>query len=394
VLDRGLVRFGKFIGAVFGVFLIVGAYLWGLDMKETEKNLKDFQKKSQSIKDMISKDKAAVDDLKKDIIKINADAKTASEQAVSATQEIQRRAESTRSQFDFVLVKIREEITKNFDEVLTQDQYAKLLVKLRGSNPSVAANTGDQYSSEEVLKLVQTDVATAVKYFKKFGIDMTEPPVKIKEDSYQNAYWDGHDIVYGLAMANGPNFGPYTSTVVFHEMTHTLFSIPLDGQSGAVEESIPDVVSVLIAEDVDKNAPWTIGSVRNGQGAAQALRSLSSPGTAYDNVVLGKDPQVDHMSRINTDSGNSGIFINNGILNKAAYLMTEGGDFHGVHIERGIGPDKLAKIYMAVIKKLKTRAKSKVDFLSFKTLVISTAGEELDTSDQRVVADAFRAVGL
>src|SRR5690348_8180611 len=55
VLDRGLIRFAKFVGAVFGLFLIAGAYLWGLDMKETDKNLKDMEKEIRTIRDDIGK---------------------------------------------------------------------------------------------------------------------------------------------------------------------------------------------------------------------------------------------------------------------------------------------------------------------------------------------------
>src|SRR5262245_34075176 len=34
ILDRGFIRFGKFIAAAFGAFLIVGAYIYGLEFKD------------------------------------------------------------------------------------------------------------------------------------------------------------------------------------------------------------------------------------------------------------------------------------------------------------------------------------------------------------------------
>lgn len=37
ILDKGLVRFGKFIGAILGMFLIVGVYVYGLDIKDAIK---------------------------------------------------------------------------------------------------------------------------------------------------------------------------------------------------------------------------------------------------------------------------------------------------------------------------------------------------------------------
>jgi serralysin len=41
VVDKGLIRFGKFISAALGFFLIVGAYLYGWDMKEALKKTSD-----------------------------------------------------------------------------------------------------------------------------------------------------------------------------------------------------------------------------------------------------------------------------------------------------------------------------------------------------------------
>ena len=53
----------------------------------------------------------------------------------------------------------------------------------------------------------------------------------------------------------------------------------------------------------------------------QALRSMRDPGTAYDNPVLGKDPQPAHYADRFTGSGdNGGVHINSGIPNRAFYL--------------------------------------------------------------------------
>ena len=55
------------------------------------------------------------------------------------------------------------------------------------------------------------------------------------------------------------------------------------------------------------------------QGAA--LRSLKAPGTAYDDDVLGRDPQPAHMDDyVQTEDDNGGVHINSGIPNHAFYL--------------------------------------------------------------------------
>jgi len=54
--------------------------------------------------------------------------------------------------------------------------------------------------------------------------------------------------------------------------------------------------------------------------AAQAIRSMKAPGTAYDDPVLGKDPQPGHMrDYVHTVEDNGGVHINSGIPNRAFY---------------------------------------------------------------------------
>ncbi|WP_446893643.1 M4 family metallopeptidase, partial [Acinetobacter sp. NS4_7] len=68
------------------------------------------------------------------------------------------------------------------------------------------------------------------------------------------------------------------------------------GQSGALNESLSDVFGALVEQhalgQTADEATWLIGAgifAEAVQGAA--LRSMSAPGTAYDDDVLGKDPQ-------------------------------------------------------------------------------------------------------
>ena len=52
-----------------------------------------------------------------------------------------------------------------------------------------------------------------------------------------------------------------------------------------------------------------------------ALRSMRAPGTAYDDDVLGRDPQPDHLrDYVETSDDNGGVHINSGIPNHAFYL--------------------------------------------------------------------------
>ena len=73
---------------------------------------------------------------------------------------------------------------------------------------------------------------------------------------------------------------------------------------------------------IPPDADWVIGaglftSAVDGVG----LRSMKAPGTAFDDALLGKDPQPDHMSRfVHTLDDNGGVHINSGIPNRAFVL--------------------------------------------------------------------------
>ncbi|MEU2060857.1 M4 family metallopeptidase [Streptomyces sp. NPDC013455] len=152
--------------------------------------------------------------------------------------------------------------------------------------------------------------------------------------SYNNAFWDGRQMVFGDG--DGRTFTDFTGSldVIAHELAHgvTEFTAGLayHHQPGALNESMSDVFGSLVkqwsAGQTAETADWLIGAEVFTPGIeADALRSLKAPGTAYDNALFGKDPQPDHMSGYvnlpNTERGdNGGVHVNSGIPNKAFYL--------------------------------------------------------------------------
>jgi Zn-dependent metalloprotease len=144
-----------------------------------------------------------------------------------------------------------------------------------------------------------------------------------------NAFWDGSRMLFGDG--DGQIFTDLTKSldVIGHELTHgvTQYTAALEyeGQSGALNESISDVFGSLIkqwsrGQDATA-ADWLIGAEVFTPGIeADALRSMKAPGTAYNNDLLGKDPQPDHMDRYNhSPNDHHGVHINSGIPNKAFY---------------------------------------------------------------------------
>ncbi|MET9297353.1 M4 family metallopeptidase [Streptomyces sp. NPDC003077] len=150
-------------------------------------------------------------------------------------------------------------------------------------------------------------------------------------ENYDNAFWDGRRMVFG----DGDNdlFLDFTIPVdvIGHELTHgvTQYTANLEywGQSGALNESVSDVFGSLIKQYAlgqnASQADWLIGAGLLGPNVTgEALRSMKAPGTAYDDDVLGKDPQPATMDDyVKTSRDNGGVHINSGIPNHAFYLL-------------------------------------------------------------------------
>jgi Zn-dependent metalloprotease len=150
---------------------------------------------------------------------------------------------------------------------------------------------------------------------------------------FDNAFWNGGQMVFGDG--DGELFNPFTqcTDVIGHELTHgvTEFTAGLEyqDQSGALNEHISDVFGSLLKQFLRKQsaaqADWLIGEGLLAAGKPgsnrTALRSMKAPGTAYDDPVLGKDPQPGHMDQYDRSSrDHGGVHVNSGIPNHAFYL--------------------------------------------------------------------------
>lgn len=148
--------------------------------------------------------------------------------------------------------------------------------------------------------------------------------------NYDNAFWNGQQMVYGDG--DGKVFQNFTSAleVIAHELTHgvTQFTaqLPYQDQSGALNEHFSDVFGVLVKQwslkQTADQADWLVGAgIRAAGFQGRALRDMANPGTAYDDPVLGKDPQPAHMRDYDhTDEDSGGVHTNSGIPNRAFVL--------------------------------------------------------------------------
>ena len=147
---------------------------------------------------------------------------------------------------------------------------------------------------------------------------------------YPNAFWDGQRMVFGDG--DGEVLGVMTGSldVIGHELGHgvteTEAGLEYFGQSGAMNEALSDTWGSLVKQYKLRQdaaaADWLIGTeVWTPNIAGDALRSMKAPGTAYDDPLVGKDPQPAHMNDyVETIRDNGGVHINSGIPNHAFYL--------------------------------------------------------------------------
>ncbi len=219
--------------------------------------------------------------------------------------------------------------------------------------------------------------------------------------NYDNAFWDGEQMVYGDGDENLPAsqrlFNRFTISldVIGHELTHGVTqyeaNLTYSNQPGALNEALSDIFGSLVKQyqrgQTADQADWIIGeglftSNVNGVG----IRSMKAPGTAYNDPVLGKDPQPGHMDDyVNTSQDYGGVHINSGIVNHAFYLTA-------VEIG-GFAWEKAGRIWY---KALTEKMKSTTNFQGAADLTFEAAGELFgtDSLEQTAVKNGWAQVGI
>jgi Zn-dependent metalloprotease len=212
---------------------------------------------------------------------------------------------------------------------------------------------------------------------------------------YDNAFWNGLQMVYGDG--DGELFQRFTRAldVIGHELSHGVIQYEADlvytGQSGALNESFADVFGSLVKQKVKSQkadeADWLIGEglfTRHVKG--KALRSMKAPGTAYDDPVLGRDPQPAHMKNyVKTDEDNGGVHINSGIPNRAFY-----------EVAVSLGGYAWEKSGLIWYITLRDRLSREATFQRVAQITVSVAGELFGekSSEQKAVREGWAAVGI
>ncbi len=192
----------------------------------------------------------------------------------------------------------------------------------------------------------------------------------VRHGRTQNAYWctgKSYDCPKGNVMVYGPGYAGALD-IVAHEMTHGIIAHEKNllylNEPGAVNESLADIFGALIELDAKGDGGnWLIGEASPGFSITQPLRSLADPNLRDANgksmfnrtakFSLANRGQPDTYAEVLTPDDplcgstayqdNGCVHFNSGILNKFAFLISEGGTHRGITVT-GIGRTKLARI--------------------------------------------------
>lgn len=216
------------------------------------------------------------------------------------------------------------------------------------------------------------------------------------DQNYNNAFWDGQQMVFGDG--DRQLFNRFTACleVVGHELAHGVTEdeaqLVYFSEAGALNESMSDVFGSLVKQYLLKQtadqADWLVGAgLLTSQVSGSALRSMKAPGTAYDDPVLGKDPQPAHMKDfVKTHDDNGGVHINSGIPNRAFYLVaTRLG---------GYAWEKAGRIWYETLRD--AQLKPDGGFRRFARLTMANAERLFGTGSQeyKAVIDGWTQVGV
>jgi Zn-dependent metalloprotease len=213
---------------------------------------------------------------------------------------------------------------------------------------------------------------------------------------YDDAFWDGEEMIFG----DGDNrlFRSFALPldVTAHELTHGVTQYEANliywQQSGALNESISDVFAILTKQKSlnqrAEDSNWLIGEgLFTPRVVGAAVRSMKAPGTAYNDPILGRDPQPPDMDGyVDTTKDNGGVHINSGIANRAFYLAaTKIG---------GYAWTRAGLIWYRTLTSY--RLARNAQFVDFARLTVQIAGSIFGANslERHAVRDAWTEVGV
>ncbi len=266
------------------------------------------------------------------------------------------------------------DIDNTYDTIGAYHTYLQARFKRNGINGKGGLGNGEHSA---------TDAITAFTYIGLAG-----------EPSCPNAFFNSENDTLNFCG------GMASADIVFHEATHGLTHNSADliyqNQSGALNESFSDIFAEAAENHYLGQNNWLLGSSSIDTNILGNGRSMKDPEAPLWNPLTrdysnGNQPSHFYSRKFYFgEADNGGVHYNSGVLNHAAYLISEGGSLNGCVVS-GLGIEKMEQImYRALTKYLSKTS----NFYDAYLAIRSAAWDLFPAEDFLSVEKALLAVQL
>ncbi|MBE2290452.1 MAG: Ig-like domain-containing protein [Chitinophagaceae bacterium] len=223
--------------------------------------------------------------------------------------------------------------------------------------------------------------------------------------NYNNAFWNGSQMVYGDGSGPPSGFLPLTALdVCAHEIGHGVCqftaNLAYNKESGAMNEGFSDIWAAIIEDygdphetDAKSKSMWKIGE----EIRATPIRRMDTPNIRFQPDTYGGTYWVSVVGCTPSSSNDyCGVHTNSGVLNHWFYLLCQGGsgtnDIGNAFSVTGVGTSKGADIAYQTELMLTSAS----DFANCRSASISAAQTLYGSCSPEVeaVTRAWYAVGV
>lgn len=213
--------------------------------------------------------------------------------------------------------------------------------------------------------------------------------------NYNNAYWNGTQMVYGDGDGTTFTYLSGALDVVAHELTHAVTertaNLTYANESGALNEAWSDIMGAA-CESYTGGGSVTSNTWKLGEGiytpatSGDALRHMNDPALAGDYDY--------YPTRYTGTSDNGGVHTNSGIANLAFYLLSQGGSHPRGKTTVVVPAVTIAHARAIFYRALTVYMTSSTNFQGARNATASAATDLYGATDSAAVQKAWDAVGV
>jgi hypothetical protein len=227
VLDKDLVRFVKVSGSMLAIFLTAGAFLYGFDIKQAAKEVRQIKEEAALISTQVKEDQASINAMRAQVARLTKSA----QDAFANIQENQQKAQtgalavvaiqkSLSDRENMTLLTIKQEVPLKFRQ-LSEEQARKFGRKLWpvGSNLRIHFLDGNKHQHEMVKRFASMWLEFANVHF--VWVDTPDAEIRISFSRGGTYSVIGTDALGVPPNKATTNFGWFTSATPLEEYKRT-----------------------------------------------------------------------------------------------------------------------------------------------------------------------------